>query len=84
MVLTKTAVIYSNSSQECDRMAQLLKKIEGVEDFHRYELGKDFEDYQFRNEFGNEATYPQCAIGMTHIGDMKTTLRYMSDKGMFV
>ena len=46
MVLTKTAVIYSNSSQECERMAELLKKIEGVEDFHRYELGKDFEDYQ--------------------------------------
>lgn len=84
MVVSKTAVIYSNGSQECERMASLLENLDGVEEFHRYELGKHFEDYQFRNEFGEDATYPQCAIGMKHIGDMKTTLRYMSDNGMFV
>ena len=84
MVVSKTAVIYSNGSQECERMASLLENIDGVEEFHRYELGKHFEDHQFRNEVGEEATYPQCAIGMKHIGDMKTTLRYMSDNGMFV
>ena len=76
-----TAVIYSNGSQECERMAALLESLEGVTDFQRYELGKHFEDYQFRNEFGQEATYPQVSIGLRHIGDMKESLQYMSDKG---
>ena len=79
-----TAVIYSNGSQECERMAALLENLKGVTDFQRYELGRHFEDYQFRNEFGTEATYPQIAIGLKHIGSMKEALQYMSDKGMFL
>ena len=79
-----TAVIYSNGSQECERMAALLENLKEVTDFQRYELGRHFEDYQFRNEFGSEATYPQIAIGLKHIGSMKETLQYMSDKGMFL
>ena len=79
-----TAVIYSNGSQECERMAALLENLKEVTDFQRYELGRHFEDYQFRNEFGSEATYPQIAIGLKHIGSMKETLQYMSDRGMFL
>ena len=79
-----TAVIYSNGSQECERMAALLENLEGVTDFQKYELGRHFEDYQFRNEFGTEATYPQVAIGLKHIGSMKETLAYMNNNGMFL
>ena len=79
-----TAVIYSNGSQECERMAALLSNLGVVTDFQKYELGRHFEDHQFRNEFGEEATYPQINIGFKHIGDMKETLQYMSDKGMFI
>lgn len=80
--MTDTAVIYSNGSQECERMGMLLKAIGG--EFHEYLLGVDFSDRQFRQEFGSEATYPQCAIGSSHIGNMKETLQYMKEKGMFV
>jgi len=79
-----TAVIYSNGSQECERMAFLLKTLPGVSDFHEYLLGPDFSDRQFRMEFGSEATYPQVSIGSKHIGSMKEALQYMSDKGMFL
>ena len=79
-----TAVIYSNGSQECERMASLLENLSGVTDFQKYELGKHFEDYQFRNEFGTEATYPQIAIGLKHIGSMKETLQYMNNSGMLL
>jgi hypothetical protein len=77
-----SAVIYSNGSQECERMASLLKSLGG--EFHEYLLGVDFSDRQFRAEFGSEATYPQVSIGYEHIGSMKETLQYMSNKGMFV
>ena len=76
------AVIYSNGSQECERMASLLKSL--GDDFHEYVLGVDFDDNAFEAEFGSNATYPQVAIGYYHIGSMKEALQYMSDKGMFV
>ena len=80
--VTDTVVIYSNGSQECERMAMLLKALGG--EYHEYMLGKHFTQHQFRAEFGSEATYPQCAIGREHIGSMKETLQHMSDKGLFV
>ena len=78
------AVIYSNGSQECERMSMLLETLPGVTEFHEYLLGADFSDKQFRMEFGSEATYPQCSIGSKHIGSLKETLQYMSDKGMLL
>ena len=80
--MAETAVIYSNGSQECERMSMLLKSLNG--EFHEYLLGVNFSDRQFRQEFGPDATYPQVALGSKHIGDMKTTLQYMKDKGLFV
>ena len=47
-------------------------------------LGVDFSDKQFRAEFGNEAEYPQVAIGLNHRGTLKETLKYMSEHGMFL
>ena len=47
-------------------------------------LGVDFSDKQFRAEFGSEAEYPQIAIGLNHRGNLKETLKYMSDNGMFL
>lgn len=76
-----TAVIYSNGSQECERMSMLLKTLGG--EFHEYLVDCDFSPRQFRMEFGDEATYPQCAIGDKHIGSMKETLQYMKDQGLF-
>ena len=69
------AVIYSNGSQECERMISLLKSL--GDDFHEYVLGVDFDDREFEAEFGTNATYPQVSIGYQHIGSMKETLQYM-------
>jgi glutaredoxin len=76
-----TAIIYSDCSQECERMSSLLQALDG--EFHEYLLGVDFSDRQFRMEFGSEATYPQVAIGNKHIGGMKESLQYMKDQGLF-
>jgi glutaredoxin len=73
---------YSNGSQECERMASLLRSLGG--EFLEYKLGQHFTQRGFEAEFGKEATYPQINIGFTHIGSMKETLRYMSDRGLFV
>tara|TARA_B100002019_G_scaffold159595_1_gene137572 strand:- start:504 stop:749 length:246 start_codon:yes stop_codon:yes gene_type:complete len=78
-----TAVIYSNGSQECDRMAALLENLEGVSEFHRYELDKHFNKQQFQMEFGGDASYPQVSLGNIHIGSMKETLQYLKARGMF-
>ena len=47
-------------------------------------LGVDFSDKQVRAEFGDEAEYPQVAIGLDHRGTLKETLKYMSEHGMFL
>ncbi len=81
--MSKTAVIYSNGNQECERMAALLESLPDVSNFHKYTVGKDFEQYQFEMEFGGNATYPQIAIDTKHIGSMKDALSYMNLHGMF-
>ena len=78
--MTETAVIYSNGSQECERMGMLLKALGG--EYHEYLLGVDFSDRQFRAEFGSEATFPQVALGSLHLGSIKDTLQYMKENGM--
>ena len=77
-----TAVIYSNGSQECERMAALLENLKDVTDFHRYELDRHFSKQQFQMEFGGDASYPQIAINEKHIGSMKETLQYLKIIGM--
>ena len=76
------AVIYSNGNQECQRMAELLKSLGG--EFLEYKLNHHFTQRGFEAEFGSEAEYPQVNIGFKHIGNMKETLHYMSEKGMFL
>lgn len=77
-----TAVIYSNGSQECERMSMLLRSLGG--EFHEYLVDCDFSERQFRMEFGEDATFPQVSIGSKHIGSMKEALQYMNDQGMFL
>jgi hypothetical protein len=79
--VTDTVVIYSNGSQECERMAMLLRSLGG--EFLEYKLGHHFTQKGFEAEFGQEATYPQINIGYSHIGDMKETLNYMKERGVF-
>jgi len=74
------AVIYSNGSQECDRIAQLLKSIST--EFHRYELDEHFTKTQFEMEFGGDASYPQVTVGTKHIGNLKETLQYLKNMNM--
>ena len=59
------AVIYSNGSQECERIKSLLESLTPI--VHVYVLGKQFTENQFKKEFGEEATYPQIAIGHQHV-----------------
>ena len=75
-----TAVIYSNGSQECERIAALLKSMGG--EFLEYKLNEHFTQRAFEAEFGSEATYPQVAIGAKHLGTLKETLHHMKDRGM--
>jgi len=77
----KDAVIYSNGSQECQRMASLLQSLDGK--YHEYLLGVHFSDKQFRMEFGDEAEYPQVSYGDRHLGSMKEALQYFSGMGLF-
>ena len=79
--MTKQAVIYTNGSQECERMTSLLNQLD-VE-ILEYKLNKHFSQRAFESEFGSEATYPQVSLGYTHIGGMKETLNFMKDRGMF-
>ena len=76
------AVIYSNGSQECERIAALLRALDG--EFLECNLNEHFTQRAFEAEFGSEATYPQVSIGAKHLGNMHDTLHYMSDKGMLV
>ena len=78
--MTKTAVIYSNGSQECERIGMLLKALGG--EFHEYFLGEHFDEQAFYKEFGEEATYPQVAYGAQHIGSMKETLHFLCAEGI--
>ena len=80
--VTETAVIYSNGSQECERMASLLKSLGG--EFLEYKLNEHFTQKGFESEFGKNAEYPQINLGFKHIGNMKETLQYMKDRGLFV
>ena len=79
--MSKQAVIYTNGNQECEIMTSLLNQLD-VE-ILEYKLNKHFSQRAFESEFGSEATYPQVSLGYTHIGDMKETLNFMKDRGMF-
>ena len=73
--------IYSNGNQECERMTSLFKKLDAQ--ILEYKLNHHFTQRGFEAEFGPEATYPQINIGYSHIGDMKETLNYMKERGVF-
>lgn len=75
------ALVYSNGSQESDRAKMVLESC--GQDVREYLLGTDFDEKQFKSEFGSEAEYPQISVGLDHRGTLKETLKYMSDNGMF-
>lgn len=74
------AVLYTDGSQECERIRMLLKSLGG--EYLEYELGVDFSDRQFRAEFGKDAVYPQITINHEHIGSLKETLQYFKEKNL--
>ena len=76
------ALVYSNGSQESERAKMVLEAC--GQEVREFLLGADFSDRQFRLEFGDDAEYPQVAIGLNHRGTLKETLKFMSDKGMFL
>jgi len=75
--VTETVVIYSNGSQECERIAMLLKSLGG--EFLEYKLNQHFTQRGFEEEFGPKAEYPQINIGFKHVGGMKETLQYFKE-----
>ena len=76
------SIIYSNGSQECERARMLLEATH--EEVREFKLDIDFKDKEFRAEFGEEAEYPQIALGLKHRGTLKETIQYTSEKGMFL
>ena len=75
-----TIVLYTDGGQESDRCRQLLISLNG--EFLEYQLDEDFNDRQFRSEFGEQAQYPQVAVGYQHIGGLKETLHYLKEEGL--
>lgn len=74
------AVLYTDGSQECERIRMVLKSLGG--EYLEYQLGIDFSDRQFRAEFGKDALYPQITINHEYIGSLKETLQYFKDKNI--
>jgi glycerol dehydrogenase-like iron-containing ADH family enzyme len=72
------AILYTDGSQECERIRMLLKSLGG--EYLEYQLGVDFSDRQFRAEFGKDAVYPQITINHEHIGSLKETLQYFKER----
>ena len=68
------AIVYSNGEQESQRVISLFESLE--QKFIEYRLDRDFTQKQFVSEFGDEAEFPQVAIGVKHIGGLKETLQY--------
>jgi glutaredoxin len=81
-MIDNTCVIYTNGSQECERVAALLKSLGG--EYHEYVLDCHFSQRAFEAEFGKDAEYPQVAIGPKHIGSLKDTLHYCQEQGLLV
>ena len=73
-----TIVLYTNGGQESERIRQLLLSLGG--EYLEYRLGSDFNERDFRAEFGSSAEYPQVSIGFEHIGGLKETLHYLQDR----
>jgi len=81
-MIPKTAVIYSNGSQECERASQLLQSLGG--EYLEYRLNQHFTQKAFETEFGKDAEYPQIALGAKHVGHLKEMLQYFKDNNMFM
>lgn len=76
------ALVYGNGGQESERAVMVLEAV--GQDVKEFLLGVHFTHKEFKAEFGDEAEYPQVAIGLDHRGTLKETLNYMSEKGMFL
>jgi glutaredoxin len=70
-------VLYSNGNQECERAKTLLESLHVQ--IQEYKLDNHFTERSFVSEFGEEAEYPQVAIGYKHIGGLKDTLHFFQD-----
>ena len=77
---SNTIVLYTNGGQESDRCRDLLISLNG--EFLEYQLDEDFNERQFRSEFGDTAEFPQVAVGYEHIGGLKETLQYLKEQGL--
>jgi len=74
------AIIYSDGSQECDRVVALFESLR--QEYIEYKLNTDFTLKQFIEEFGVEAEFPQVAIGINHVGGLKETLQYYQQRNV--
>jgi glutaredoxin len=73
-------VLYSNGNQECERAKTLLESLHVQ--IQEYKLDNHFNERSFISEFGDEAEYPQVAIGYKHIGGLKDTLHFFKDRNL--
>ncbi len=80
-MIDNTCVVYTNGSQECERVINLVKHLGA--DYHEYVLNMHFTQRAFEAEFGKDATYPQVALGSKHIGNLKETLHHLKEQGVF-
>jgi len=74
--------IYSNGSQECDRVIALVESMGKT--YQVYRLNSHFTQRSFEQEFGERAEYPQIAIGYRHVGSLKETLQHLQAGGELV
>ena len=74
------AIVYSDGKQESQRAIALFENLE--QKFVEYRLDRDFTLKQFVSEFGDEAEFPQVAIGIKHVGGLKETLQYYKHRNV--
>ena len=74
------AILYSDGTQECQRAEALFQSLD--QQYVEYVLDRDFTMKEFISEFGTEATFPQVAIGTTHVGSLKETLHYFKERDL--
>jgi glutaredoxin len=43
-----------------------------------YVLGDHFQEQDFRDQFGNNATFPQVMMGDVHLGGCVDTIKYLT------
>tara|TARA_B100001079_G_scaffold251892_1_gene244543 strand:- start:2694 stop:2930 length:237 start_codon:yes stop_codon:yes gene_type:complete len=64
----------------CDKIIQILKL--GDFQYVEYKLDEHFSRFEFQEEFGGDATFPQVTINGHKMGGCTETVKYLQEHNM--